>query len=341
MDNPVLVEVTRGNRVESRHRGSVAIVDDEGKLVFGIGDVKQGVFARSAVKALQALPLVESGAADALDLDEAEIALACASHNGEAVHAGTAGMMLRKAGLSVEDLMCGTHWPRYIEDSAKLIEAGEGPCPLHNNCSGKHAGFLGLAKVVGVPTANYTDYDHPVQKEIRNVFECMAGEIVGADTCGTDGCSIPTYAMGLENTAKAFARFGTGTGLDEERAKAAERIYEACVNEPYMVAGRERFCTDIMDIFRGRVFVKTGAEGVFCASIPELGYGVALKCDDGAPRAAENMMASVLNALLERNDEEEQVLSTWLNKPLKNWNSIHVGDVRVVSDFAKLLKAQA
>ncbi|WP_310620805.1 asparaginase [Flexibacterium corallicola] len=338
MDNPVLVEVTRGNLIESRHRGSIAIVDETGHLVFGIGDVEQGVFPRSAIKVLQALPLVESGAADALDYDEAELALACASHNGEEVHAKTARMMLRKAGLSEDSLLCGEQWPTLMHDIIQLIENKEKPCPLHNNCSGKHAGFLGLARVMGISTENYVDYDHPVQKEIRNVLEAMTGEILGSEHCGTDGCSIPTYAIALNKTARAFACFGTGEGLDPVRANAAETLFEACVNEPYMVAGKQRFCTDIMHAFKGRAFVKHGAEGVFCASIPELGFGVTLKCDDGTIRASEVMMASVLDSLLDTNDEETAGLSPWLTQPLESRRGKQVGEVRPVKDFSQLLK---
>lgn len=338
MENPVLVEVTRGNVVESRHRGSVAVMDADGKLVLGVGDVEQGVFPRSAVKALQAIPLIESGAADALAFDDAELALACASHNGEEVHANTARVMLLKAGLTEDHLMCGSQWPKHMDDCAKLIKADEEPCQLHNNCSGKHAGFLAMAKTVGLPTANYIDPDHPVQMEIRNVMEQMSGAILAQDVCGTDGCSIPTYAMELQKTALAFARFGTGVGLDEVRANATETLYEACVNEPYMVAGKDRFCSEIMDAFQGRVFVKVGAEGVFCASLPELGYGISLKCDDGAFRGAEVMMASLIRALLPISDDEDKALLHWERQQLKNRRDILIGKVRPVADIEQILK---
>ncbi|MDD7909203.1 asparaginase [Pseudovibrio exalbescens] len=338
MDNPVLVEVTRGGLVESRHRGSLAVVDASGKLVFGVGDVAQAVFPRSAIKALQALPLVESGAAEALDYDDAELALACASHNGEHVHANTARVMLMKAGLTEDALLCGPQWPKHMEDAARLILEDEEPCALHNNCSGKHAGFLALARTLMLSTENYIDYDHPVQQEIRAVLENLTGQIIGADVCGTDGCSIPTYALNLDKTAMAFAKFATGEGMDPVRAKAAETLYEACVNEPYMVAGKNRFCTDVMDAFQGRVFVKTGAEGVFCAALPELGYGVSLKCDDGATRGAEVIMASVIESLLDTSKAEEKALEPYLRQPLKNRRDIHVGDVRPVEDFKAVLR---
>jgi len=339
MDNPALVDVTRGSVTESLHRGTIAIVDGAGKLVCGIGSTDAPVFPRSAIKALQALPLVESGAADALDLTDAELALACASHSGEEVHANSARVMLMKAGLTESDLECGPQWPQRMEDAAKLILADETPCGLHNNCSGKHAGFLGLAKVLGVETRGYADAGHPVQREVKLVMEQMTGDTLSEDVCGTDGCSIPTYATPLQNFARAFAALGTGEGLEPLRAEAARRIYDACINEPYMVAGTDRFCTRVMDTFRGRVLVKTGAEGVYCGSIPELGFGIALKCDDGATRAAEVMMATVLEALLELNEDEAGLLDGLINPPILTRRGIQAGHIRPRQDFLAALKA--
>ncbi|GAB4512621.1 MAG: asparaginase [Roseibium sp.] len=339
MDNPALVDVIRGNVTESLHRGSVAIVDTSGKRVFGIGDVEARVFPRSAIKALQALPLVESGAADALDLTDAELALACASHSGEEVHANAARVMLMKAGLGEDDLECGPQWPQRMEDAARLIRADESPCGLHNNCSGKHAGFLGLAKVMGVATRGYVAAEHPVQQEVRLVMEQLTGDILSEDVCGTDGCSIPTYASPLESFARAFAAFGTGEGLEPLRAEAAQRLYDACINEPYMVAGTDRFCTRVMETFRGRVFVKTGAEGVFCGAVPELGLGIALKCDDGATRASEVMMATVLEALLELNDDEASLLDGLVNPPVLTRRGIQAGHIKPRQEFLSALKA--
>jgi len=341
MENPTLVEVTRGSLVESRHRGAVSIFDADGKKVLLLGDTEARVFPRSAIKALQALPLVESGAADALDYDEAELALACASHNGEEVHARGARVMLMKAGLSEEALECGPQWPKRMEDAAKLIQENEKPCALHNNCSGKHAAFLGLARTMGAPTEGYVNPEHAVQQEIKLALEQMTGDTLTPDICGTDGCSIPTYATALDRYALAFARFGTGEGLEEERAKACECLYEACVNEAYFVAGAERFCTDIMNAFRGRVFVKTGAEGVFCASVPELGLGVALKCEDGATRAAEVMMATVLQGVLDVNDEEDKVLVKAVRPDIVTRRGAVAGVVRPTEGFINQLTSLA
>lgn len=341
MDNPVLVEVLRGETVESRHRGTLAVVDADGALVAGIGGVEAPVFPRSAVKALQALPLVESGAADALDLSPAELALACASHNGEQVHVNAARVMLMKAGLDESALECGSHWPKRMQDVAHLHQTDESPCPLHNNCSGKHAGFLGLARTLGVPTQGYVEPDHPVQQEVRAALEEISGVSLTEAARGTDGCSIPTYAMPLDALALAFARFGTGAGLSPLRAQAAERLYDACVETPFMVAGTERFCTGVMELFGGRVFVKTGAEGVFTAALPELGFGVALKCEDGGTRASQVMMAAVLEALLDLDEDERKGLEPWLRPRLDNWNGRVVGALRPVAEAFAPLRALA
>ena len=214
MENPVLVEVTRGTAIESRHRGAIVIVDADGKRVASVGDADWQVFPRSAVKALQALPLVESGAAEALDLSDAELALACASHNGEAMHVNAARVMLMKAGADESALECGSHWPKRMEDVAILHRADASPCPLHNNCSGKHAGFVGLARTLGVDPRGYVEPEHPVQREARAAMEEMSGMSFADMARGTDGCSIPTYAMPLDRLAYAFARLGTGTGLE-------------------------------------------------------------------------------------------------------------------------------
>lgn len=338
MDNPVLVDVTRGNLTESLHRGCVAISDASGNIVCSIGDVDAKVFPRSAIKALQAIPLVESGAADALDLSDAELALACASHSGEEVHASSAKVMLMKAGLTEDDLECGPQWPQRMEDAAKLILTDETPTGLHNNCSGKHAGFLGLAKVMGVDTRGYVEPGHPVQREVRLVMEQLTGATLSEDVCGTDGCSIPTYASPLTGLARAFASFGTGEGLEPLRAEAAERIYNACINEPYMVAGSDRFCTKVMEGFRGRVLVKTGAEGVFCGSVPELGFGIALKCDDGATRAAEVIMATILEAVLELNEEEAALLDSLVNPPILTRRGVQAGHMKPTDELLSALK---
>ena len=329
MTNPVTVEVTRGKLVESRHRGLAVVVDADGKVLFSAGDVESGVFPRSACKAMQALPLIESGAADAFGFGDRELAISCASHNGEDAHVELAASMLSRAGRDETTLECGAHWS---SDQKTLIHQArtlEKPNALHNNCSGKHCGFVCTCVHMGFETKGYVGYDHPLQAEIRSVMESLTGAVLGHDNCGTDGCSIPTYAVPLVGLARGFARMASGNGLQPVRAKAARRLIEACMAEPFYVAGSGRFCTKLMQVSPGRIFAKTGAEGVFCAILPEQGISIAVKCEDGTTRAAEAMIAGLLARYFEPDTAEREELIAMAVRPMHNWNGIHVGDIRV------------
>lgn len=328
MSDPVLVEVCRGPRVESRHRGAVAIVDAEGARVLALGDIEAPVFPRSAIKALQALPLVETGAADRYGLSDEELALACSSHSGEPGHVDGVMKLLAKASLDSSALACGVHWPSNQAAAFALAKTGA-PTALHNNCSGKHAGFLCVACAMGIDHAGYWRSEHPVQQQVRGVLEELTGNVLGPDCRAVDGCSVPTWAIPLKDLARAFAKFGTGRGLSRERATAAARLRAACAKYPWQVAGTGRFCTEIMKLFGARVFVKTGAEGVFCGALPEQGLGIAVKCDDGAGRAAEVIVAAIVARFLPLEPAERAALSRFVRPILHNWNGIEVGALRV------------
>lgn len=333
MSNPVLVELTRGGRVESVHRGAVVVADGRGQQHLSLGQVEAPVFPRSAVKAMQALLLVESGAADRFGFGNRELALACSSHSGEPAQSELAASMLAAADLDQTALECGTHWPSYPEAARNLARSGAAASQLHNNCSGKHAGFICAACHLGIDPAGYVNYGHEVQDMIRGIFADLAGDHFGVDNCGTDGCSIPTYATPLPSLAKGFARMATGEGLAKHRAEASKRIVEACMAEPYFVAGEGRACTKLMQAAPGMVFAKTGAEGVYCAALPREGLGIALKCDDGAGRAAEVMAAMVLASFMPAGDEQSAVLDL-ASRPLKNWNGIEIGTIRTTEALA-------
>jgi L-asparaginase II len=327
MSNPILVEVLRGTLVESRHTGAVAVVDAVGKPVLVLGDVETPIYPRSSVKALQALPLVESGAADLYGLGPEELALACASHSGEPGHVATATRMLSAAGLDPSALKCGAHWPIHQPSAQALARSGGVAGAIHNNCSGKHAGFLCVACAAGTGHAHYTEPSHPVQRLVRHTLESLTGVPLAQDNCAIDGCSVPTWAVPLVSLARGFARFGTGVGLPPDRARAAARLREACATHPWHVAGTGRFCTQIMERFGARIFVKTGAEGVYCAALPEQGFGIAVKCDDGAGRAAEVMMAATL-VRMARSITDFGALEPLARVTLRNWNGIEVGAIR-------------
>jgi L-asparaginase II len=338
--NPILVEATRGGARESAHRGAVVVVDDNGKRVVGLGDVERAVFPRSAVKLLQAIPLVESGAAERLELDDQELAIACASHNGEPQHVAVVERMLAKAGLDASALECGTHWPRLGPVAYAIAAEHREPGPLHNNCSGKHAGFLCLACMlsggghVRQYAKGYVAPRHPVMRAVTEALQAATGHDLGKAPRGIDGCSIPTFAIPLEALALAFARIGTGTGLRPGHARAAARLRQAVASEPFMAAGSDRFDTTVMAALGERVYCKVGAEAVFCAAFPERGLGVAIKIDDGnTARAAEVAMAAVIEAFVELDEEERSLVRHLSDVKLRNWNGIEVGALRATDEL--------
>lgn len=331
MTNPVLVEVTRGPKIESVHRGAVAVVDADGGRPLSLGDTQAPVFPRSAVKSIQALPVIESGAADAYDFGDRELSLACASHSGEDGHVEMARSMLERAGLDENSLECGGHWSSQgwvMRHQAKTYD--DTPPAICNNCSGKHSGFICTAAHNGLDPAGYIGRDHPVQQGVNEALQSLTGAAHDEDICGTDGCSIPTYAIPLSAMALGFSRMASGAGLEPVRAAAAKRLLKACMAQPFFMAGTGRFCTKVMELGEGRLFAKTGAEGVFCGAIPELGLGIALKCDDGASRAAEAMMAAVFSHLLPHDDPLQPGLLALSDSVLKNWNGFEVGRINAV-----------
>ncbi len=334
MANPVLVEVLRGALAESAHRGAVAVHDSDGKAVWEIGDTDRPIFPRSAVKAIQALPLVETGAADAYGFGERELALACASHSGEPEHVELARSMLAKAGLDETALECGAHWPSSHDATIALARAGGNPNALHNNCSGKHSGFLCTCRHAGIGHRGYVGAGHKSQEMVREALEAVTGAAHREENRGIDGCSIPTYAVPLKGLARGFARMATGIGFAPERACAARRLLAACMAEPFLMAGTGRADVSLMQAAPGRIFVKIGAEGVYCAALPELGLGIALKCDDGEGRAAEVMIASVLAKLLGMDEALAARLAELANPVLRNRVGIAVGMLRPTAAFA-------
>ncbi len=345
--NPILVDVLRGNAVESTHCGALAVLDADGAVVASLGDTSRPIFPRSAVKVLQALPLVASGAADRLDLTDDELAIACASHGGEAIHAQTAARMLAKAGLDASALECGTHWP-YLDSAARALAAqGQEPSALNNNCSGKHAGFLCLACAMhdGKPdlrqyVRGYAKAEHPVMREVTAALQAATGFDLATAPRGIDGCGIPTFAIPLRNLAHAFARVGTGTGLSAGHADAATRLRAAVAKAPYLVAGEGRFDTRVMQRLGARVFCKVGAEGVYCAALPALGLGVAIKIDDGNnARAAEVVMAAVIEAFVALDDGEATFMRSLSDLGMKNWNGTEVGRLRATAVLRTLNRA--
>ncbi|WP_236024984.1 asparaginase [Arenibaculum pallidiluteum] len=314
--------------VESRHRAAACIVDTQGRVLRAWGDFEQLVYPRSAIKSIQAIPLVETGAADTFGLGEEELALACASHSGEPVHVRTVGAWLHRIGCSPDDLECGRHLPYNPEEERRMLRAGEEPSTLHNNCSGKHAGMLTTARHMGEPIQGYIRREHAVQQRILGVMEQMAGLGLGEAPWGVDGCGIPTVAMPLGNLAFSMARVADPSGLPDHRAEAVTRLRTAWGRHPLLVGGTESFDTRFMQALDGRLLVKGGAEGVMCVVVPEHGLGLALKVEDGASRAPGIAAAGVLRAVGLISDAEWERLDAVVRTPLKNRAGLQVGEVR-------------
>lgn len=331
---PVLVEVWRGQMIESRHRLSIAVVDAHGGVVRGWGDIEQPIYGRSAIKPLLAIPLVESGAADRFGLSVAEISLATASHSGEPRHVDTVTAWLQRVGLSADDLECGAHWPYHEASLHAMVKAGQEPNRAHNNCSGKHAGFLTTALHLGEPTKGYIQYEHAVQQRLLGILEQMSGCELGDVPRGIDGCGIPVIAIPVANTAFAMAQMADPHHLPEKRAAACRRILQAMMAEPFMVAGTDRYCTRLMTAIPDKAAIKTGAEGVYCGAVPSLGLGICIKAEDGAGRAAEVAMGHVLRHLGVITDGEAAAHPELLTPEIRNWAGTVTGQLKPSADLA-------
>jgi L-asparaginase II len=325
LTNPVLIELTRGERVESVHRGAIAIAHADGSLALALGDVETPVYPRSSLKPVQALPLVESGAADAFGLGSEEIALACASHSGEPMHATRVAAWLSRIGCGESDLACGAHPVRYEPVWEEMVRRGEKPTRIHNNCSGKHTGFLTVARHWDIATAGYEHHDHPVQQAVEKTLLELSG-LSGALPWGVDGCAAPNFALPLSGFARALAKMADPKGLSDTRAKASRRIVHAMTEHPELVSGTGRVCATFMRAAGKRAAVKTGAEGFFAGIVPEMGLGIALKIDDGAGRGAETAMAAILAKL--KLIDERGPAGEILRAPVTNTRGKVVGERR-------------
>ena len=320
-----VVEVYRGDTVESRHRVAVAVCDGQGRLRAAAGDTDLVVFARSAIKPLQALPLVEDGVVAALELSGAELALCCASHSGEARHVAAAAAILKRIGADAEALACGPHMPYHDASAAELRAKGEEPSRLHNNCSGKHAGMMALARHHGWSVTGYHRLTHPVQQRMLHEVSRWSGASPETIVTAVDGCGVVTFASGLESWARAFGAFAAAARKTDS---AAARVVEAMTSNPEYVGGTGRLCTELMRVAAGRIFVKVGAEGVYLAGAPGAEMGLALKVEDGAQRAAEPALIAVLRALQLISDDEVGQLERFVQPGVRNTRNEVVGFVR-------------
>lgn len=331
-----LVEVWRGPIAESVHRGHLAAVDGDGNTVAELGSPEMVTYFRSSSKAFQAIPVVTSGAADASGFTEKEISLACGSHSGEPIHVETAGAMLDKIGLDESDLKCGAHEPFSVEVTRELIRTGQEPSVLQNNCSGKHAAMLGFAKYLGAPTANYYEWDHPVQQAVAKVVSQFCDMPIDQMKIGIDGCGVPVFGLPVRSMALGYARLiSPDERFDPATRDACRRIVDAMIKFPEMIGGsKDRLDTELIRAGKGRLISKIGAEGVYTVGVlpcPEWpkGLGVALKIDDGDDRRARP--PAVIEALKQLNvlaDDDLAALSQYAPIPITNRRGERVGEVR-------------
>ncbi|MDX5357691.1 MAG: asparaginase [Rhodobacterales bacterium] len=322
-----MVELWRGGRMESRHLGHAVVWHATGGLVESWGNPAEVIFPRSACKMLQALPLMESGAGAGLRPEQ--LALACASHQGAALHVGAVSRWLADLGMGEADLRCGCHEPSDRAERDRLIRANQAPCQIHNNCSGKHTGFLMLNRHLG-GDADYVQPDHPVQRAVRQAFEEVTGET--SPGYGIDGCSAPNFATSLSGLARAMAAFAGASGEGDARDRAMVALRSAMAAHPDYVAGETRACTELMRAMDGRVAIKTGAEAVFVAMIPEKQIGIALKIADGGTRASEAAICALL-VRLGVLEADHPATRKRLNAVQTNWRGFETGMVQLAPGF--------
>ncbi len=347
-----LFEVTRGNLVESVHYGSIAIVDANGKLIASYGDPQTVTFLRSSAKPFQALPFVERGGVEYFGLTSRELAIACASHEGSAMHVQTVEEIQKKVGVEESQLQCGVHLPSDVEAFKSLLISHQKPTPNQNNCSGKHTAMLAHARMRGLPLENYLDIQHPIQQDILASFAEMCRIPLKEVQLGTDGCSAPNFAVPLYNAALAMARLCDPRELPEVRGSACRKITSAMTAHPEMVSGYGEFDEQLMRAGAGKIVCKRGAEGYQLVGLlpgalaPEApGIGIALKVSDGdASRMALDLSHSVrvrpaaileiLRQLGVLSSEQEQTLAAFGPvKPIKNHRGIITGQSRPVFEL--------
>ncbi|MFD1037397.1 asparaginase [Virgibacillus byunsanensis] len=327
MESSNLVNVQRGNHIESSHQVHIAVVDSNGTLLHHAGNPKGKVYARSSMKPLQAIPIVETGAADHYRFSDADLSLCTASHNGEAMHTERVLSILERVGLEDNKLQCGTHIPRWQDTYKNLILNNKDVTPLYNNCSGKHTGMLATAKFMGEPIETYYSENHPVQQRIIQVISEMCDYSKEEIEIGIDGCGVPVHGLPLDRLAYGFSRMANPKTLGDQRQNTVRRITKAMTEAPEMVGGTNRFCSDFMTVGEGRFFGKAGAEGVYCIGDTETGIGIAAKVADGNGRAVYPAVMEVLVQLeLLTNDQIEQ-LEEYYHPKLRNARNEIIGEL--------------
>ncbi|AZR71982.1 hypothetical protein BBF96_00320 [Anoxybacter fermentans] len=325
-----LVHVYRGQYVESIHYGSVVVVNAEGELIKSAGDPDFKTFIRSAAKPIQALPVVYSGAMEKYNLTPRELAVMCASHSGEEIHIETVRSILKKINVPEEKLLCGVHPPYHKPSAEALIKAGIEPTSIYCNCSGKHAAMLTLCMYFGWDIDGYIELKHPLQQMMLEVVSDVTDVPKDEFWLGVDGCGVPVFGMPLKNMALGFARLSKPEYLKEKYRNAARIITEAMYTNPMLVAGTDRFCTDLMRVMKGKVVAKAGAEAVYCVGFMDKGIGLAVKIDDGGRRGREVVVLKAMEDLGLISKEELAQLRKYRHPVIKNHHNKVVGELKPV-----------
>jgi L-asparaginase II len=328
-----LVEVIRGPAVESWHAGHVVVVDADDRLVYAAGEPATPIFPRSSLKPLQALPTISLGAVSEFGLTGEEVAVMCASHGAEPFHLEAVRGILTKIRAEESDFFCGPHSPGNAAAAHELIRRDEAPTAIHNNCSGKHAGMLTLARLLEAPLAGYQEPDHPVQQEIRSLLHGVCGADTARLGWGTDGCGVPTYLMPLRALALGFARMAAPERLPNIFAEGARTLTGAMRAHPKLVSGTGGFCSELMAAAEGAVFSKGGAEGVYAVGIPSRGWGVAAKVADGNARGLPAVIVNLLEACDALSPAAGERLERYRRPAVRNTRAAHVGELRCSLDF--------
>ena len=330
--NPILVENIRGEVVESFHRGSFCVVDQHGEVLWSEGDIQQVSFPRSALKYFQHIPFLLSGGFDALGFTDKELAIMCASHNGEDIHLEAVNAVLHRISLKSDNLKCGPQQPTLKKDFVALIKNDKEPSCMHNNCSGKHAGFLAHCVYNKLSLEDYLSPNHLLHVAIKQItalfYEMNESELA----VGVDGCSAPIFGMPLRNQALAYKNLVAPMPWKDQRMEQiCERIVQAVAEYPQLVAGSKRYCTDLMKVTKGKIIGKTGADGVYCLTVPHKKWGIAIKIDDGKMGPQYQVAQEILLKLNLLTDEEAKELEGHWHCDNTNFAGNYVGYSAAVS----------
>ncbi|RKD23615.1 asparaginase [Caminicella sporogenes DSM 14501] len=331
----IVAKVYRGNVVDLTHIGHIAVVDYMGNILYYYGNPYRVTFARSSAKPIQAIPVIESGAADEYGIEDKEIALFCASHSGEQFHVNSVRSILSKAGLDEEYLKCGTHMPIAEYAAEELRDKGLSPKSVHCNCSGKHAGMLITAKYLNEDLDTYYLSNHPVQKRIKKVLSQICDYEEEKIEEAIDGCGVPVHAMPLYKFAQGFARLSKPEVFDKNREMVVRRIIKSMTSYPEMVAGTDRICTDLMRLCGDRLFAKAGAGAYYAIGIRDRGIGLTFKIEDGNSKVLTAVMLETLRQLDIINEAELKKLEKYYIIKNKNHKGEVVGEVKVEFELIK------